>query len=282
MKANHFIETDFVIRDISLRVKHWHVNAAIKVIALHGWLDNAGSFDQLASYLPNCSIAAIDLAGQGFSDCRPASASYHLWDDMVDIIAIADALDWQEFVVIGHSRGAMLANMLAATFPERIKMVIVLDAVMPMPELIANSVKQLRHFVSNLLYTHQQHFYQSREQALQLRAKASAVEPHLLEAIAARQLCYEERGWYWRVDARLKNASAIKMTQEHIECFLSAIKAPVLIILATQGLGQHPSIKTLEQSYPQFNWHYLSGHHHFHMIDDIAEEISTLCIKYLF
>lgn len=42
------------------------------VIALHGWQDNAGSFDRLIPLLPPCiPILAIDLPGHGKSSHYP-------------------------------------------------------------------------------------------------------------------------------------------------------------------------------------------------------------------
>ncbi|MGH8027673.1 MAG: alpha/beta fold hydrolase, partial [Pseudoxanthomonas sp.] len=36
-----------------------------KVLALHGWLDNAASFLPLAAYLPGVDLVMLDLPGHG-------------------------------------------------------------------------------------------------------------------------------------------------------------------------------------------------------------------------
>ncbi len=92
MMDDKFKEVDISVRGQQIRIKHWNPQASHKVIATHGWLDNAASFDVLAPLLPDCSIVAIDLPGQGFSQFRPESATYHFWDDLLDILAVADEL----------------------------------------------------------------------------------------------------------------------------------------------------------------------------------------------
>ena len=51
------------------------------VLALHGWLDNANSFHELAAYLPpTVRFVAVDLPGHGFSSHRPVGAKYTFVD----------------------------------------------------------------------------------------------------------------------------------------------------------------------------------------------------------
>jgi len=276
-------EKDFLIRDVQLRVKHWHSDASINVIALHGWLDNAGSFDLLAQHLPDCSIAAIDLAGQGFSAARPASALYHLWDDLIDIVLIADRLGWDDFFIVGHSRGAMLAFLLAATYPERVKGVVALDALMPLPFDVNASVKQLRSFISDSITNLAKPFahYQSQLEALQARAKASRVDLDVIKPVAVRHLRESSQGWFWQVDNRLKSASAFKMTEQQIQVILTSIKSPSMSILASDGLGAYPDMKRWQEHFLCFEWHEVKGHHHFHLDPMSVEEIACLCIHLL-
>jgi pimeloyl-ACP methyl ester carboxylesterase len=50
---------------------------------------------------------------------RPDSG-YAIWQDVADVIAVADALGWDSFALLGHSRGAAIAMLTASAFPERI------------------------------------------------------------------------------------------------------------------------------------------------------------------
>lgn len=270
------LEKDFIVRDMRLACQIWQAEQPVKVLALHGWLDNSASFNRLAAAFKDCCIVAPDLAGQGQSDHRPASATYHLWDDIVDIAELVKQLGWQEFIIIGHSRGAMLASMLAASFPEKVKALVLLDAIMPWPVEIDQSVKQLRAFIDDYQKERVPSYFGSREEALKIRAKASGFELELAEVLAQRQLLNTEKGWYWRIDERLKAASAIKLTEAHNQTFLDAIQCPVRVFMASGGLGRLSSVKALEAQYPQFNWCTIEGHHHAHMTC-AAEEIAKSC-----
>jgi pimeloyl-ACP methyl ester carboxylesterase len=49
------------------------------VIACHGWLDIAGTFDNLIPLLPqNLRIISLDIPGHGFSDAYPPGKIFKL------------------------------------------------------------------------------------------------------------------------------------------------------------------------------------------------------------
>ena len=56
------------------------------ILALHGWLDNALSFSVIAPFLNKYRLIALDLSGQGLSDHRSLDATYHIWDDVPQLL----------------------------------------------------------------------------------------------------------------------------------------------------------------------------------------------------
>ena len=72
------------------------VDLGFPVIVLHGWLDNANSFDHMLPFLMTYLIA-IDKAGHGLSGSRSADSGYDIWQDIGDVIAVADAMDFDRF-----------------------------------------------------------------------------------------------------------------------------------------------------------------------------------------
>lgn len=276
---SNVLEQTFLIRDVPLACKIWRPQHPVKVLALHGWLDNAASFDRLATVLDNCCIVAPDLAGQGLSGHRPASATYHLWDDVLDAQLLVEQLGWQQFSVWGHSRGAMLAVMLAASLPERMGQIMLLDGLMPLPVEPGQAATQLRRYLDDYSQLKDHHYFDSRDQAIRFRAKASGFETALAEQLATRQLQQNAKGWYWHVDERLKAASAIKMSEAHNQAFLQAVRCPVHVFMADQGLGRLPALQKIRQQFTDFFWHDMTGHHHAHMTDAagiIAEKCGAL------
>ena len=59
--SNHLdvVDVSFSVRGNRIAGKHWNPDAENKLIALHGWLDNAASFDVLAPLLKDCSVLAL-------------------------------------------------------------------------------------------------------------------------------------------------------------------------------------------------------------------------------
>ncbi len=273
-----FEERDLRIREMTLRVKLWHEKAETKVIALHGWLDNAASFDVLAPQLDRCAIAAIDQAGVGFSQFRSKSSTYHLWDDVLDVLDIADALGWHDFIVLGHSRGAMLAIMLAAAAPTRVKQLMLIDGLLPLPVEAMHAATQMQNYVND--YRRPQRAkkktYKTREEAIALRIKAANLPIRVATLLAQRNLKEEDGEFYWHVDNRLKAASALKLTHEHNVAFLSAVNCAIHVVVAKQGMGAYDKFQTMMKDFPWLYWHHMDGHHHLHM-DEQAKEIATLC-----
>ena len=61
-----------------------------KLLALHGWLDNAASFEPLAEYFADHDLVAIDLPGHGRSSHRADGAWYHFIDYASDVLAVVE------------------------------------------------------------------------------------------------------------------------------------------------------------------------------------------------
>lgn len=274
-------ERQFAVNGYRLAAKEWHKGEAIPVIALHGWLDNAASFDELAPLLKQCHIIALDLPGHGLSDHKHEQASYNIWDDLRDILAVADSMGWQQFHLLGHSRGAIMSVLLAAAVPERITSMLLLDAVFPPPFNIEESPQLLGRYLRgyNAFKTKNRPSYDSVEQALASRLKAMPMGEAGARKIVERGSMKTEKGIEWRTDSRLTLSSAVKFSEAHIEAMMKAVNCPNLVILAKQGAVL--KLNTLErlECYPQFNYHLLAGGHHFHM-DEAVAEISELASEF--
>ena len=271
----------FPVRDLQIAAKEW--GAGQRVLALHGWLDNAGSFDVLAPLLSGCHLVALDLPGQGLSSHRPACADYHLWNDLVDVLLVADQLGWEQFVLLGHSRGAMLSVMLAASFPERVQQLFLLDGLMPLPVQAEDAPQQLRQYVKAMAYPKGRgRCFATKDEAISLRARATAMPiPETVAAILVeRNLQQEGEGWVWRYDDRLKGASAVKMTGAHNRAFLNALDCPVSVMMAEQGMGSYSAVAEWQQAFSGFDWLRFPGHHHFHL-DAQATQLAKAMLERL-
>src|SRR5688572_17059699 len=80
-------------------VKSWNSEEGTRrIVGVHGWLDNAGSFDKLAPLLPpTVHFVALDLPGHGLSSHLPEGLSYDAYDMVTAVRRVAEYLDWKSF-----------------------------------------------------------------------------------------------------------------------------------------------------------------------------------------
>lgn len=258
--------------------KRWR-NGARPVLALHGWLDNAASFDALAPLLADADLLALDLPGHGLSEHRPTQATYNIWDDLPDILRVADQLGWERFHLIGHSRGAIMAALLTAALPERIAGTVMLDALLPAPVPIADSFAQLGKFLREHLYARRGVArYDNVEDALRMRCQIGKMSARAARPIVQRGIEQVDGGWQWRADPRLHLASAFKLSAEHNRALLEQLAArPHLLLLAEGGVGGRMRASGELDQLTGLQWSLLGGSHHFHLEEEaaaIAERIS--------
>ncbi|HUH37978.1 MAG TPA: alpha/beta hydrolase [Spongiibacteraceae bacterium] len=273
-------EREFSLPGITLAAREWGRRGARPVLALHGWLDNAASFDVLAPLLADCHLIALDLPGQGLSQHKSPQGSYNLWDDLLDLMRVADQLGWTRFHLLGHSRGALISLLLAAALPERIVSVALLEALWPEPVTIEETAAQLgRHLRDNLaLGDKQPTRYAGPEEAVAVLQRATGIAEPSAQRLVTRGLVQRDGRWYWRADPRLRTASALKLTRAHSEALVRALQVPALLLLAESGVGGRMNWREALGQFSQLRWKLMPGSHHFHMEAQapmLAAEINT-------
>jgi pimeloyl-ACP methyl ester carboxylesterase len=262
-------EHRFVLPGLTLAAEIWGSPGNRPVIASHGWLDNAGSFELLAPLLPDCEIAALDLAGHGFSDSRSADSAYNIWQDVGDLLDVADALGWQRCTLLGHSRGAAISMLFAATFPERVDKLILLEGGLPLTaeadEAPAGLAQALRE--SRALRGRAGRVFTERATAVLERAAGfSKVTPAAAEVLARRSLRKVEGGWQWHADQRLKAQSEIRLTPDHARAFARRVTAPVLLLFASQSpFVDRPLYREFPGMFKHIEVERVPGGHHCHL-----------------
>lgn len=111
-----------------IAAKWWGSKQRRPILMVHGWQDNAGSFDALLPMLPsNYSYLAIDLPGHGYSSHLPKGCYYHT----VDLVPILEEIrlkyKWKRLSLIAHSMGAIISFFYASLFPDKVDFVCALD-----------------------------------------------------------------------------------------------------------------------------------------------------------
>ncbi|WP_160173671.1 alpha/beta fold hydrolase [Nitrincola sp. A-D6] len=273
----------FTLPHLQLTGQSWGDKQDEPVIALHGWLDNAASFNWLAPQLSNYYILAPDLAGHGHSDHRPAATPYYIWDNLADLIALADQQGLSRFHLIGHSMGAGIAALLAAVAPERVRSLVLLDGLAPMttpaeqaPAQMAQAFRQR----SRIGTRHINH-YKSFEDAVTARMLSRFPVPYAAaQALVERALSPSSAGWKWHTDPCLILPSVLRLTEAQVCEFLKLIKVPVLLCLAQQGIATSQTHK-LAACVEALQIQYLPGGHHFHLEEETVEHLAGHILQQL-
>ncbi len=93
------------------------------VLLLHGFPQFADSWAPLAAALGAAGYHAVAVSQRGYSaGARPeAAADYDLPHLTADVLGFADALGAKRFHLVGHDWGAVLAWMVAGTWPQRVR-----------------------------------------------------------------------------------------------------------------------------------------------------------------
>jgi len=205
------------------------------MLALHGWLDNAASFDRLAPLLcAHFHIVAIDLPGHGRSGWRPAGTWYHYVDYLGDALAAADALGWSRFGLLGHSLGGAVASVLAAACPERVERLLLIEALGPitsLPERALTLLTQALHERAGVAEKSLRVF-RDAQIAVQARRLANGLSEVAAQALVSRALKTVPGGFSWSSDPRLTLTSPQRYMEEQILAVIAGIEAPTFLVLA--------------------------------------------------
>ncbi len=286
---------DIRIEGVTYSAKTWgNPNSKKRILALHGWLDNANTFDRIAPELcTNQYIVAVDLAGHGLSDHRAANADYYIWDYAIDILNCLDVLQWKTCTLIAHSLGTGVASIVAGAFPNRIEKLIFIDGLGA--PFITNEDKivvefkaayqQLKMAKKTGLYGFSKDHvisFASKEHAIQERIKnkispiSYAAASHLIN----RGLRTIPGGYRWAHDPRVVLPECYKMTEKQVYHFMKNITSDTLVILGEQGLFSkglyHSRLDALKNA--KICW--TPGNHHLHL-EDTFRSVATLIHDFL-
>ena len=106
------------------------LDGAPTVVAVHGITSNAWAWDPLAHHLAGAAhLVAVDLRGRGRSYDAPAP--YGIAQHAADIASIVEQLGGP-LVLVGHSMGAYVVEMVAEQRPELVRDIVLIDGGAPL------------------------------------------------------------------------------------------------------------------------------------------------------
>ena len=240
-----------------------------RVIALHGWLDNAASFAPLLPHLDGLDLLLLELPGHGRSAHLPPGAEYVLTTHLHAVLDVADALGWEDFALLGHSMGAAIATLVAAAVPHRVERLALVETLGPLAEEVENTASRLQQAVAATRARAGGSLRVFPDLALAIRARMQASQ---LDQASARLLV--ERGtravpggYTWSSDPRLTRPAATRLTEAQVRALLTALQCPVRVLYAdpAQPYFPDPVRRARLDAVPRLELAVMRGGHHLHM-----------------
>ena len=253
---------------------HAGMPGAPRVLALHGWLDNAASFLPLAPFLDGIELVAIDMPGHGRSAHLPAGADYSFAGALANLLDVADALGWDRFGLLGHSMGGAIASLLAAACPERVTRLLAIEAIGTLAETPEQTVPRLRDALAaqRALRDKRLRIFPDVDSAVRARQFASRVPGSGLgeaevRLLVARGLREVDGGYTWSSDPRLTLPTMVRMTEPQVRALVAGIECPARVIYADPPQSYLPEPRRSEHAalLPDGECIVLPGSHHLHM-----------------
>lgn len=245
-------------------------NAGPRLLALHGWLDNALSFAPLMPGLDGLQLVCLDFPGHGESGPRPPAARYHFDDYVFDVLAAADALGWSSFHLLGHSLGGAVASVVAAVCPDRVETLSVIEGLGPLsaaPDRTAEGWRRAIAVQADRRDNRPRRVHSDRASAIAARTRNSDLPEPAAELLAARGMEAVDGGWQWRHDLRLTWPSTQRYTEPQVLDLLAHIEAPTLCVLAEPRSRVMPEglMDRRAAAVPKLRTVAIPGGHHVHM-----------------
>lgn len=256
---------------------------------MHGWLDNAGTFDTLCPLLPHdIPILCIDFPGHGKSSHYPAGMTYTFYFDEVQLIRrLCQKYKWTRLTMMGHSLGAGVSVLYASMYPNDVEKIICLDTIspklfdfeqyraVPMPGIIIDSSLKYEH-----LTMEQQPTYNHKEMIdIVMQGHRGSLTRESAEILMKRGMVpYKKVGdnvlYRFTRDLRLINGNFGTFTMDVLVAIVEKIRCDVMVISADSSEAKFRNYSkvfdTIEKHARNFVWHNVPGTHHFHLNDSEA------------
>nr|WP_233171822.1 alpha/beta fold hydrolase [Dyella sp. ASV21] len=253
---------------LRLRALVWGNDNAPPLLALHGWLDNAGSFARLAPLLAaEHRVIALELPGHGHSEHLPPGMQYHFIDYVRTVLAAADLLGLTRYDLLGHSLGAGVASLVAAAAPERIARLLLIEGLGPIADDGQHTLRRFRDALASTATGRSLRSFSSVELAIAARTMASGLPADQARPIVERGLRHTDAGWHWRSDPRLNRPSALRSPEAQIHALLRGIEAPTALLLSQPDTPYLPGAQMQARAACVTNIAvtHMDGGHHLHL-----------------
>lgn len=267
-------------------------NAPHHILCMHGWLDNAGSFERLIPFIldhgnnaEQYHIVAMDQPGVGLSSHLPSGTFYTQYSSIIEMRRIAREMKWEKMILLSHSLGAHLSFMYSSIYPHQVESVISIDLAHPLAVQaqnwnisISNSIEDHFKYEDNheddpstninvRVYSEAEAIKRLMDSHSNSLTKASA------EVLIKRGARKQRFGYTFSRDLRLRYLTIEnRLTDElTLEYMSEPFRANLLVLRANRSPYHRPEALRLKwydlyaRNCPLFRDVVLDGTHHLHM-----------------
>jgi len=211
----------------------WGNHDAPDMLLLHGFAQTCHSWDFVAlAFCDRYHVVALDQRGHGDSDWSE-SGDYSPETQQEDIAAVVSAIGHRNFVLMGLSMGGRNSFTYAATHPEEVRALIVVDAG---PQNMRAGSQKIRNFVQ------QEDELDSVEDFVQRVLQFNPLrDPVQVRGSILHNLKELPNGkWTWKYDKRFRQPGGRRFQQdpqmtERLWGYMESLACPTLVVRGAQS-----------------------------------------------
>jgi pimeloyl-ACP methyl ester carboxylesterase len=239
----------FFSQGLKLHYLDWGNAGAPLLLLVHGMRDHARSWDWVARALRHdWHVIAPDLRGHGDSAWSPDGA-YHSPYYLLDFTELVDTLGQEKFTIVAHSLGGNPTARFAALYPQRVRKLVLVDAMGPTAQVRARwqklgVVTRTREWLekSRTLAMTQPKRFAALEDAVARMAEANThLSPEQAHHLAIHGAREHADGYGWKYDPRI-GALLPEDFAIDLDTYWREITAPTLLCWGTESWTTDPAI----------------------------------------
>ena len=229
---------------LDYNVLEWDAPSDHTILLLHGFLDNAWTWEWLvdAGLHGRAHLIAPDWRGHGDSAWIGAGGYYHFVDYIADLASLVDLVARRRLSIVGHSLGGMVTGYYAGTFPARAEGLVLIEGLGP-PEGTFDPARMERWITGwRGARARGNRSYASLDEATaRLLQSDSELDPPRARRLAERGTRLGDDGrWRFKHDPLHVTQGPHAFTLPVARAFWQAISAPALLIDGSTSQFQLP------------------------------------------
>jgi pimeloyl-ACP methyl ester carboxylesterase len=229
---------------LSHHVIEWGPPAAAETVVLcHGFLDLGWGFAALAPRLASARrVVAFDFRGHGETDWIGAGGYYHFADYVLDLHELVPQVSTGKLHLVGHSMGGTVSTLFAATHPERIATLSLLEGLGPPADDARDAAERMKRWLAGVDEVRAaggpSALPDLEHAAARLGARHPGVAAELLRFLAARSTRPHPggQGLAWRFDPLHRTRSPLGFDRDRFLEFTRLVSAPTLLVEGERGM----------------------------------------------